>query len=88
MAQRVFKINELATDIAVQLVLIGEGSAASPACACRCLEVPVLSTLWEQQEGLRSLLRVLPGAVVEPKRRVVEKDTVRGLDLLFEELND
>jgi hypothetical protein len=87
MAQRVFKINELATDIAVQLVLIGEGSAASLACACQCLEVPVLSTLWERQKGLRPLLQVLPGAVLQPGHQG-EKDTVRGLDLPFEELDN
>ena len=87
MAQRVFNINELATDIAVQLVLIGKGSAASLACACRCLEVPVLSMLWERQEGLRPLLQVLPGAVFQ-RGNQGEKNTVRGLDLPFEELVD
>ena len=59
---RVLKISELARLIASQLVLIGaENSAVNLACACRSLEEPILSTLWEEtQSSLPTLLKVLP----------------------------
>jgi len=58
---RVLKISELVRHIASQLVLIdAEGSAVNLACACRSLEEPILSTLWETQWSLYTLLRVLP----------------------------
>jgi len=56
---RVLKISELARNIASQLVN-AEGSAVNLACACRSLEEPILSTLWETQSSLYILLRVLP----------------------------
>ena len=57
---RVLKISELTRLIASQLVLISRKSTLSLACVCRYLEEPVLSTLWETQFLLPTLLRVLP----------------------------
>jgi len=57
---RVFKISELTRLIASQLVLISKESAVNLASACRPLEEPVLSTLWETQSSLCTLLKVLP----------------------------
>jgi len=57
---RVFKISELTRVIAGQLMLNGQNSAVNLACTCRYLEEPVLSTLWERQESLSTLLKVLP----------------------------
>ena len=56
----VFKIGELTRHIANQLVLISPPSAVNLACTCRYLEEPVLSTLWEKQKSLRTLLEALP----------------------------
>ena len=58
---RVFKIGELTRLIAKYLILDDQESAAHLAYACRYLEEPVLSTLWETQESLCILLKVLPG---------------------------
>ena len=69
---RVFKISELTSLIARQLVLISRKSAVNLARACRSLEEPILSTLWETQESLCTLLKVLP-----------EKYLVRGNPMLF-----
>jgi len=58
---RVLMTSELARHIASQLVLIeAEGSAVNLACSCRSLEVSILSTLWETQSSLYTLLGVLP----------------------------
>jgi len=58
---RVLNISELARHIASHLVLINaEGSAVNLACACRSLEEPILSTLWDKQSSLCTLLEVLP----------------------------
>jgi len=58
---RVLKISELARHIASQLVLIdAEKSLVNLACACRSLEEPILSTLWETQSSLYTLLGILP----------------------------
>ena len=59
-SHRVFKIGELTRLIASQLVSISQRSAVNLACACRCLEEPVLSTLWETQPLLYTLLMTLP----------------------------
>lgn len=59
---RIFNISELVRLIASQLILISRKSAVNLACACRSLEEPVLSTLWEKQSALYTLLEVLPGA--------------------------
>jgi len=57
---RTFKISELTRLIATQLVFISRKSAVNLACACRSLEEPVLSTLWETQSSLCTLLEVFP----------------------------
>ena len=83
---RVFRIGELARLIAVQLILISPNSAMNLACACRCLEEPVLRTLWEAQPSLLTLLNVLPEEnwdVGCPEGKCV----VRCLDLLLEKSN-
>jgi len=82
---RVFKINELARIIASQLSLISPESATNLARTCHCLEEPVLSALWEIQESLPTLLKVLPEAnwCIDG---VVGNHTVRDLDLPVERL--
>ena len=57
---RIFRISELTSLIASHLVLICPKSTASLACACRYLEEPVLSILWQMQWSLDTLLKVLP----------------------------
>ena len=57
---RVFKIGELTRLIARQLISDSQESAVDLACACRYLEEPVLSTVWETQDSLCILLRILP----------------------------
>jgi len=80
---RVLKINELTRLITSQLVLIGSRkSAVNLACACRSLEEPVLSTLWETQ----SSLRVLPKETWEFKHLELGLKIVCGLDSLPEGL--
>ena len=59
---RVFNISELTRLIASQLIPISRKSAVNLACVCRSLEEPVLSTLWEEQSALHTLLEVLPEA--------------------------
>ena len=59
-SHRIFRISELTRVIASHLVLISQGSAVNLACAYRYLEEPVLSTLWETQSSLYTLLEVLP----------------------------
>jgi len=71
---RVFRINELSKLIAGQLVLLSRASTTNLACACRYLEEPALSTLWETQLFLQPLLEVLPEGTWDrgrPMRRVV-----------------
>ena len=60
---RIFKISEL-TRLIASHTLAGTSptSAVNLACACRYLEEPVLSTLWERQLSFESLLKVLPEA--------------------------
>jgi len=76
---RVLKISELTRLIASQFVLIdARKSAVNLACACRSLEEPVrVSTLWETQWSLLTLLEVLPEQTWE---RVPRKRVVRGLN--------
>ena len=57
---RVLKIGELTRAITNHLTSTGRKSATNLACTCRCLEEPVLSTLWEEQPWLEILLEVLP----------------------------
>ena len=77
---RVFRISELTKLITSQLILISRGSAVNLACTCRCLEEPVLSTLWEIQESLSTLLKVLPGGNWDIDN-TMGNSLVRGLDL-------
>jgi len=84
---RIFKISELTRLIASQLVLISRGNAVNLACACRCLEEPALSTLWETQSALYTLLEVLPGGVLDPRPRVIDGRVVCGLRFPPEESN-
>jgi len=58
---RVFKISELTGLVANHLVLTSRKSAANLARTCKCIEEPVLSMLWQTQQSLYILLRVLPG---------------------------
>ena len=59
----IFEISELAREIASQLVLVSPWSTVNFGCACRRLEEPVLSTLWESQSSLCTLLEVLPSDI-------------------------
>jgi len=84
---RVLKINESTRLITSQLVLIGSRkSAVNLACACRCLEEPVLSTHWETQSSLFTLLRVLPKETWEFIHLELGRKIVRGLNSLLEGL--
>ena len=58
---RIFGISELMREIAGHLILVSGASGVNLACAARCIEEPVLSTLWETQSSLCTLLEVLPG---------------------------
>ena len=81
---RVFKIGELARLITSQLVAIrGKKSAVNLACACRYIEEPVLSALWETQQSLRTLLELLPGENRDYDDVMTTRNTnkVRDLDL-------
>ena len=85
--RRVFKISELTRLIASQLVLISPKSTVNLACACRYLEEPVLSTLWETQWSLSILLEVLPEETWYYEHPDSSKRVVCGLGLLLEELD-
>ena len=85
---RVFKIGELTRLIADQLILISRGSAVNLACACRYLEEPVLSTLWETQTSLYTLLGTLPRDTWECEFLGIYELVVRGLYLPLDELDD
>ena len=74
----VFKISELARIIAHQLILISQRSAVNLACAFRCLEEPVLSTLWETQQSLGILLEVLPEGTWDRQHPEPSVTVVRG----------
>ena len=77
---RIFKISELTRLIASQLVLISRRSTVNLACTCRALEEPNLSTLWEIQQSLFTLLEVLPRENREYQCLEAGKYVVRGLD--------
>jgi len=76
---RIFKISELTRLIASQLVLISRRSTVNLACTCRALEEPNLSTLWETQRSLFTLLGVLPRETREYRCLEADKYVVRGL---------
>ena len=83
---RVFKISELTRLIAGQLVLISRKSTTNLARVCRSLEDPVLSTLWETQLSLPTLLKVLPEETWKFRcsSSRFEEDAVCGLNLPLE----
>ena len=83
---RIFKISELTRLIAGQLILINPKSVVNLACACRYLEEPALSTLWETQWSFHTLLKVLPQENLEVDC-LDEGLTVRCLNLLSERWN-
>ena len=61
MATHVFKIDELATQIATHLLAISPKSTVALAMTCRATEVPALRTLWETRSSLKFLfIRILP----------------------------
>jgi len=81
---RIFRISELTRLIASQLTLISPKSTASLACACRHLEEPVLSSLWQTQQSLDTLLKVLPGETWRCDNSGPGTSVVRGPDPPFE----
>ena len=61
MATHVFKVDELAEQIASHLLAISPKSTAALALTCRAVEVPALRTLWETRASLKFLfIRILP----------------------------
>ena len=61
MATRVFKVDELAAQIATHLLAISPKSTVALAMTCRAIEVPALRTLWETRASLSFLfMRILP----------------------------
>ena len=84
---RIFKISELTRLIASHLVFFSRKSAVNLACACRYLEEPVLSTLWETQQTLNNLLKVVPGGTWHFGGPALAGTIVRGLDLPVEKSN-
>jgi len=77
---RVLKISELISLIASQLALVSRKSTVNLACACRSLEEPVLSILWETQSLLFILLKVLPEETWDLRYWTFSKSTVCGPD--------
>ena len=78
---RVLRIGELTRAITSHLILVGQKNTVNLACACQCLEEPVLSTLWEEQSRLETLLKVLPGDTWNRINPRFGEWVVRGLDL-------
>ena len=77
-SHRIFRIGELTMLIASQLTLISPKSTASLACTCRHLEEPSLSSLWQTQPSLDTLLKVLPGETWRCDNPGPGKSVVRG----------
>jgi len=82
---RIFRISELTRLIAGQLTLISPKSTPSLACTCRYLEEPALSSLWQTQPLLDTLLKVLPGETWSCDNPGPGKSVVRGPNPPFEE---
>ena len=82
---RIFKISELTRAITSQLLPVSQGSAVNLACACRYLEEPVLSTLWETQESLCVLVEVFPEDTWSWETPAFDASTVRSPNLPAEE---
>ena len=85
---RVFKINELARAITSRLIPTSQKSIVKLACTCRYLEELALSALWETQIWLDTLLKVLPGGILD-RKYMGHWDAweVRGLDFSLETSN-
>ena len=83
----IFKISELTRLIASQLVLISPGSTVNLACASRYLEEPALSTLWETQQSLCTLLGVLPKDTLHWGNFTFNTNVVCSLNLPSDESN-
>ena len=87
-SHRIFEISELTRLIASHLIPISRKSAVNLACACRYLEEPVLSTLWEtQQRSLYLLLEVLPEGAWDYTHLKHCRRMVRDLDSMLEKSN-
>ena len=84
--RRVFEIDELTRLIASQLVLISRQSTVNLACTCRSLEEPNLSTLWETQSSMSTLLGVLPKETWKTRYREYGECVVCGLNSPLEGL--
>jgi len=84
---RIFRISELTRAIASQLVLISPWSTANLARTCRYLEEPTLSALWETQQCLCTLLRVLPKDALSWETPKFNTNVVCSLNLPLEESN-
>jgi len=82
----IFRIDELTRLIASQLVLISRQSTVNLACACRSLEEPNLSTLWETQSSMSTLLGVLPKETWKVRYLEYGERVVRGLNSPLEGL--
>ena len=60
-------VDEIIRLIARKLVVANNhATAVVLACCCKCFEDPVLDVLWEVQDKLTPLLRVLPGDIGGP----------------------
>lgn len=58
------RMDEIVRLIAYELVASrGQATAVALACCCKSFEDPVLDALWEAQERLLPLLKLLPGDV-------------------------
>ena len=84
-SHRIFKISELTRLITSHIPRLK--SAVNLACACRYLEEPVLSTLWEKQNSLNVLLEVLPRETWGYTQVGTGERTVCGLGLRLEKTN-
>ena len=84
---RVFKIDELTRLITSQLIPANQESAVNLACVCRYLEESVLSTLWEKQQSLHTLLETLPRGTWDWGHPAQGESVVRNLNLPLEEKN-
>ena len=84
---RVFKISELSSAIASQLIPISRGSTVNLARTCRYLEEPVLGALWGEQPWVVILLKVLPGGL--DRKYIMSKNgwEVCGRDVSLEAPN-
>lgn len=85
--RRIFKISELTRLIAGKLILFDPKGAVSLACVCRDLQDPVLSTLWQTQSSLGTLLKVLPEGKWNWKKTTRGRSEVCGMNPWLEDLN-